>query len=65
MIHRWRPPSLSELTQMIFNTVLTHLGSEASRCHSSIVSIQIKPRVEILLTYSNMEVCKAKLPNSI
>ena len=25
-----RPPSLSELTPMIFNTGLTHLGSEAS-----------------------------------
>ena len=24
------PPSLSELTPMIFNTELTHLGSEAS-----------------------------------
>ena len=28
----WRPPSLSELTAMIFNTGLTHLGSEASNC---------------------------------
>ena len=28
--HIWRPPSLSELTPMIFNTGLTHLGSEAS-----------------------------------
>ena len=26
----WRPPRLSELTQMIFNTGLTHLGSGAS-----------------------------------
>ena len=26
----WRPPSLSELTPMIFNAGLTHLGSEAS-----------------------------------
>ena len=26
----WRPPSLSELTQMIFNVGLTHLGSETS-----------------------------------
>ena len=24
----WRPPSLSELTPMIFNMVLTHLGLE-------------------------------------
>ena len=29
-IYIWRPPSLSELTPMIFNTGLTHLGSEAS-----------------------------------
>ena len=26
----WRPPSLSEITPMDFNTWLTHLGSEAS-----------------------------------
>ena len=26
----WRPPSLNELTQMIYNIELTHLGSEAS-----------------------------------
>ena len=26
----WRPPSLSELTPMKFNTGLTHLGSETS-----------------------------------
>ena len=26
----WRPPSLSELTPMVYNTGLTHLGSEAS-----------------------------------
>ena len=26
----WRPPSLSELTPIIFITGLTHLGSEAS-----------------------------------
>ena len=28
----WRPSSPSELTPMIFNTGLTHLGSEASIC---------------------------------
>ena len=28
----WRPLSLSELNPMIFNTGLTHLGSEASIC---------------------------------
>ena len=27
---KWRPPSLSELTPIVFNTGLTHLGSEAS-----------------------------------
>ena len=26
----WRPPSLSDLIPMVFNTGLTHLGSEAS-----------------------------------
>ena len=29
--YKWRPPSLSVLTPMIFNTGLTHLGSETSR----------------------------------
>ena len=29
--NKWRPPSLSELTPMIFNVVLTHYGSEASK----------------------------------
>ena len=29
--YNWRPPSLSELTPMVFNTGLTHLGSEASK----------------------------------
>ena len=31
----WRLPSLSELTQMIFNMGLTHLGTEASKCYNS------------------------------
>ena len=30
-INIWRPPSLSELTPMISNKGLTHLGSEASK----------------------------------
>ena len=30
IIYIWRLPSLSELTHMIFNMGLTHLGSEAS-----------------------------------
>ena len=29
--NNWRPPSLSELTPMLFNTGLSHLGSEASK----------------------------------
>ena len=29
----WRPTSLSELTPMIYNTGLTHLGSEASNLY--------------------------------
>ena len=32
-ICNWRPPSLSELIPMIFNTELTHLGSETSNYH--------------------------------
>ena len=28
---KWRPPSLSELTPIIFNMELTHLGTEASK----------------------------------
>ena len=32
------PPSLSELTPMIFNTRLTHLGSEASICLACVIS---------------------------
>ena len=32
-VAKWRPPSLSKLTPMIFNTRLTHLGSEASKSH--------------------------------
>ena len=27
----WRPPSLSKLTPVVFNTGLTHLGSDASK----------------------------------
>ena len=30
---KWMPPSLSELTTMIFNMGLTHLGSEASNIY--------------------------------
>ena len=35
----WRPPSLSELTLVIFDMELTHLGSEAS-------NFQIRPQVQ-------------------
>ena len=28
---KWRPPSLSELTSIVFNTGLIDLGSEASK----------------------------------
>ena len=28
---KWRPPTLSELTPIIFKKELTHLGSEASK----------------------------------
>ena len=29
--NKWRPPSLSELTSMVFNTELIHLGSDPSK----------------------------------
>ena len=29
--NRWRPPSLSELTPIIFNRELTHIGSKTSK----------------------------------
>ena len=29
--YTWRPPNLSELTQIIINIVLTHLGLEVSK----------------------------------
>ena len=32
----WRSPSLNELTPMIVNTALTHLGSETSILHNDI-----------------------------
>ena len=32
MNSNWRAPSLSELTPMIYNIELTHLGSEVSNC---------------------------------
>ena len=32
---KWRSPSVSKLTPMIFNAGLTHLGSEASKYKES------------------------------
>ena len=40
-LYKWRPPRLSELTPMIFNTGLTHLGSEASIYTRKILSIYL------------------------
>ena len=37
----WRPPTLSELTLMIFIKGLTHLGSEAS--NSSLIVLRVNP----------------------
>ena len=31
---KWRPPSLNELTPIIFSMGLTHLGSEAAKYYS-------------------------------
>ena len=41
------PPSLSELTLMIINTGLTHLGSEAS-ISDNIVKVGLKNAIHIL-----------------
>ena len=30
---KWRPPSLSELTPIMFNMEISYLGSEASKYH--------------------------------
>ena len=30
-MYKWKPPSLNELIQIVFNMELTHLGSEASK----------------------------------
>ena len=39
MDNKWRPSSLSELTLIIFNTELTHLGSEASKSYDEYLLI--------------------------
>ena len=36
----WRPPSQSELTPMVFNTGLTHLGSDASIYSNAVLKYQ-------------------------
>ena len=38
-IQLWRPPSLSELTPMIFDMGLTHLGSEASKYQTYLIYV--------------------------
>ena len=35
--YNWRPPSLSELTPMLFSTRLTHLWSEASNLYGLLI----------------------------
>ena len=35
-VYEWRPPSLSELTPIVFDMELTHLIWEAFKCISSI-----------------------------
>ena len=53
----WRPPSLSELTPMLFNTGLTHLGSEASNSISlGLLSYMLASRLYILWKYINISV---------
>ena len=45
----WRPPSLSELTPMIFNTGLTHLGSESSVC--KLITFLFKQETETVVIF--------------
>ena len=51
-MNKWKPPSLSELTPMIFDMGLTHLGLEATKSIMKLflASFHIK---HILLFYSN------------
>ena len=54
-LYIWMPPSLSELTPMIFNMGLTHLGSEASKYigdQQSRLSKQSFKRLSILMIIS-------------
>ena len=34
--HKWRSPSLNELTPIMFDMELTHLGSKTTKCHNCI-----------------------------
>ena len=36
----WRPSCLSALTQIMFNTELTHLDSEASNCTNAVNTVK-------------------------
>ena len=56
IVHIWRPPSLSELTAMIFNTELTHLGSVAS--HLLKLDLNLFWNINEYIVY--MEACKAE-----
>ena len=49
---KWRPPSLSELTPMLFNTGLTHFSSEASKCLEVYTLIEVSKVFLILQAYS-------------
>ena len=63
----WRPPSQSELTPMLFNTGLNHLGLEASiykwrpADQSSITLMQYK----LYLCYLALQVSKYCIKNKI
>ena len=52
----WRPPSLSELTPMLFNTGLTNLGLEAS-IYSIIFGSQLGASDDSVTDLSMMESC--------
>ena len=57
MAIKLRPPSLSELTRMIFNLGLTHLGSEAYKYQLMSIS---KQRYFISVTHSKSMLLKLK-----
>ena len=39
LLYNWRPLSQSELTPMVFDTGITHLGSEASKYINIIIRL--------------------------